>query len=87
VKREYDFSKAEQGKFYSAKVFDKELNMPYVNIRLIGPLKKEQKEGLVADITKALETHAGKPADSVLIEISEGVREDWAKAGVLYANR
>ena len=61
--------------------------MPYVGVHFIGPLDKDQKQNIARDITDSLGKHAGKPADAVLIEFIEGTKEDWAKGGVLYANK
>ncbi|EPG67794.1 tautomerase family protein [Leptospira wolffii] len=57
--------------------------MPYVNVKVAGPLTKEQKKAIVKEITETLSKVAGKAPDSTYIVIDEVSRENWAKGGDL----
>lgn len=61
--------------------------MPFVDIRLAGTATREQKAGLVADVTRALGTHLGKPAGAVQINIIEIPTENYGAGGQLIADR
>lgn len=57
--------------------------MPYVNIRVAGKLKKEQKEEICKGVTEVIARVAKKPEDSILIFIDEVEHENIAKGGKL----
>ncbi|MDA1353500.1 MAG: 4-oxalocrotonate tautomerase family protein [bacterium] len=57
--------------------------MPYVNVKVAGPLTREQKEKIAKDVAKSLEEHAGKPADHTYTVFDEVPRENWAKGNDL----
>jgi len=57
--------------------------MPYVNVKVAGPLTKEQKSAIAEKITTALEEVAGKNPKSTYVVIEEVSRENWAVAGKL----
>ncbi|MFB5651868.1 4-oxalocrotonate tautomerase family protein [Leptospira wolffii] len=57
--------------------------MPYVNVKVAGPLTKEQKKAIVKEITETLSKVAGRAPDSTYIVIDEVSRENWAKGGDL----
>ncbi len=61
--------------------------MPYVNVKLLGTLTIEQKRELVQRITKDLQEVAGKPPEATSVIIEEHPRENWAKGGVLFADK
>lgn len=61
--------------------------MPFVNIRVAGTLTKEQKAEIAREVTALLERIANKPPEATSVVIEEISRENWAKAGVLLADR
>ena len=61
--------------------------MPFVDIRLAGSATRDQKSALVADITRALGEHLGKPASAVQINITELSTENYGADGILIADR
>lgn len=60
--------------------------MPYINVRVAGALKPEQKREIVKRITEVMQDVAGKPPEATYIVIDEVSRENWAKAGKLLEN-
>lgn len=60
-------------------------HMPYVNLKLIGTLSKEQKSTIVREFSETLERVAGKPSEHTYIVIEEVARENWAKGGKLFS--
>ena len=60
--------------------------MPYVNVKVAGSLKKEQKEKIVKGITKLLQDVAGKPPSVTYVVIEEVERENWAVGGKLLSD-
>ncbi len=61
--------------------------MPYVEIKLLGSLSREQKRELAKRVTEALSEVAGKSPESVYIVFQEVEREDWAVGGILFADK
>lgn len=57
--------------------------MPYVNVKLVGKLTKEQKEQIAKGITELLLKVAGKKPETTNIQIEEVISENWATAGKL----
>ncbi len=57
--------------------------MPYINIRVAGPLTVEQKQKMSENVTKAVSEAANKPPESILLMIDEVPRTNVAKAGKL----
>lgn len=57
--------------------------MPYVNIQLTAGITREQKAGLVADVTRSLVERFGKRPEHIHIVIQEVREEDWGFAGLL----
>jgi 4-oxalocrotonate tautomerase len=51
--------------------------MPYVNVKVGGPLTREQKERLSQAITRALEEIADKPRDDTYVTFDEYGYENW----------
>jgi 4-oxalocrotonate tautomerase len=58
--------------------------MPFVNLKLIGKLTREQKELIVKEFSETLLKVAGKPKDSTYIVIDEVEAQNWAKGDILY---
>jgi 4-oxalocrotonate tautomerase len=61
--------------------------MPFVDIRLAGSATREQKAGIVADITRSLGERLGKPAAAVQVNIIEVSTENYGAGGLLIADR
>ena len=61
--------------------------MPFVDIRLAGPATREQKAGIVADVTRSLGERLGKPASAVQVNIFELSVENYGAGGILVADR
>lgn len=61
--------------------------MPFVDIRLAGSATREQKAGIVADVTRSLVERLGKPAAAVQVVISEVSTENYGSGGQLIADR
>lgn len=55
--------------------------MPIVHVEMIEGRSKEQKEGLIKDVVKAVETHTGAPKEAVTVIIQEIKKEDIATKG------
>ena len=61
--------------------------MPFVSIRMAGSATREQKAGIVADVTASLVTRLGKNPAAVQIVIEEVSTENYGAGGVLIADR
>jgi len=61
--------------------------MPFVDIRLAGSATREQKVAIVADVTRSLCAHLGKPASAVQVNITELSLENYGSGGILIADR
>ena len=61
--------------------------MPFVSIRLAGSASKEQKAGIVADVTTSLVTRLGKNPAAVQVVIEEVSPENYGAGGQLIADR
>lgn len=61
--------------------------MPFVSIRLAGSATKEQKAGVVADVTASLVERLGKSPAAVQVVIEEVSPENYGAGGELIADR
>ena len=61
--------------------------MPFVSIRLSGTATKDQKSGIVADVTRSLVGRLGKNPAAVQIVIDEVRTENYGAGGQLIADR
>ena len=52
--------------------------MPYINLKLVGKLNREQKEQIVKDFSETMLKVANKPLKSTYIVIEEVTAENWA---------
>jgi 4-oxalocrotonate tautomerase len=59
--------------------------LPYVNVKLIGNLTKEQKTEIAKGITDILCKVAGKKPETTYVVFDEYSGEDWAVGGKLHA--
>lgn len=57
--------------------------MPYVNVKLVGKLTKEQKQKIVEEISLILEKIAGKKKKDTYVVIEEHSAENWGVDGRL----
>jgi 4-oxalocrotonate tautomerase len=60
--------------------------MPYINLKLLGQLTKDQKAQIVKEFSETLERVADKPSDHTYIVIDEVERENWGKGGILFSD-
>ncbi len=58
--------------------------MPYVNVKLIGKLSKQQKQAIVEQISETLEKVANKPKNHTYVVIEEIQAENWGANGKLF---
>ena len=57
--------------------------MPYINVKLVGKLDKNQKQEIAKEITDVMKRVANKPASYTYIVFEEVESEDWAIGGNL----
>jgi len=58
--------------------------VPYINLKLVGKLTKEQKEKIAREFSDTLLEVAGKPKESTYLVIDEVSGENWAKGEKLF---
>ena len=58
--------------------------MPYVNVKVVGKLTKEQKQKIADEISASLLKHAGKAKDHTYIVFDEMPGENWAQGERLF---
>ncbi|MCX5708830.1 MAG: 4-oxalocrotonate tautomerase family protein [Candidatus Omnitrophica bacterium] len=58
--------------------------MPFVNLKLIGKLSKEQKQQIVSEFSETLLKVARKPKTSTYIVIDEVEAQNWAQGDQLF---
>ena len=61
--------------------------MPFVSIRISGSATKDQKVGIVADVTQSLVERLGKNPAAVQIVIEEVSTENYGAGGQLLVDR
>ena len=61
--------------------------MPFVSIRIAGQATRDQKAGIVADVTASLVARLGKNPAAVQIVIEEVRNENYGAGGQLIADR
>ena len=61
--------------------------MPFVSIRMAGSATREQKAGIVADVTRSLVERLGKAPAAVQVVIEEVSTENYGAGGQLIADR
>ncbi len=60
--------------------------MPLVIVKMLEGRSVEQKRRLVRAVTDVVVKYTGAPEDQVDVIIEDYPRENWAKAGKLYAD-
>jgi 4-oxalocrotonate tautomerase len=58
--------------------------MPFVNLKLIGKLSKEQKQQIVKEFSETLLKVAKKPKSATYIVIDEVEAQNWAQGDQLF---
>lgn len=53
--------------------------MPYINLKLVGKLSREQKERIAGEFSDTLLKVAGKPKESTYLVIDEVAGNNWAQ--------
>ena len=53
--------------------------MPYVSLRVVGKLTRQQKTQIAKEFSETLEKVAGKPKSSTYLVFDEVDKENWAK--------
>ena len=61
--------------------------MPFIDIRLAGQATREQKAGIVEDVTRSMVERLGKPAAAVQVNITELSLENYGAGGQLLVDR
>ncbi|MCL5735466.1 MAG: 2-hydroxymuconate tautomerase family protein [Actinobacteria bacterium] len=61
--------------------------MPVVIVKMLEGRTTDQKRQLAREITDVITRVTGAPEDQVDVVIEDHPRENWAKAGVLYADK
>ena len=61
--------------------------MPFVSIRIAGSATREQKAGIVADVTASMVARLGKSPAAVQVVIEEVPTENYGAGGQLIADR
>ncbi len=51
--------------------------MPYINVKVAGPLTKEQKRAISDQMSEVLLRVANKPKEHTYVVIDEVARENW----------
>ena len=58
--------------------------MPYISLRLVGKLTKEQKTAIAKEFSETLERVANKPKSATYLVFDEVPGENWAHGDKLY---
>jgi 4-oxalocrotonate tautomerase len=58
--------------------------MPYINLKLVGKLTKEQKARIAEEFSDTLLKVAGKPKEATYLVIDEVSGENWAKGDIFF---
>jgi 4-oxalocrotonate tautomerase len=53
--------------------------VPYINLKLVGKLSKEQKQKIAQEFAETLLKVAGKPKNALYLVIDEVSGENWAQ--------
>jgi 4-oxalocrotonate tautomerase len=61
--------------------------MPHIQITMLKGRTIEQKRKLVERVTDAMAEEAGTPKEGIVVTIVEVEREDYARGGVLMADK
>jgi len=59
--------------------------MPFINLKLVGRLNKEQKAAIAKEFSETLLRVAGKKKESTYLVIEEVAGENWAQGEKFFA--
>jgi len=59
--------------------------MPFINLKLVGRLNKEQKAAIAKEFSETLLRVAGKKKESIYLVIDEVAGENWAQGEKFFA--
>ena len=59
--------------------------MPYISLRVVGKLTRDQKQAIAKDFAETLERVAGKPKNSTYLVFDEVSGENWAQGEKFFA--
>jgi len=59
--------------------------MPYINLRLVGKLSKEQKEKIAKEFSETLSRVTKKPKEHTYLVIDEVSGENWAQGDKFFS--
>lgn len=59
--------------------------MPFINLKLVGNLTKEQKTKIAREFSDIISKVAGKPKESTYLVIDEVSGENWAQGERFFA--
>ena len=59
--------------------------MPYISLRVVGKLTREQKAAIAKDFAETLERVADKPKNSTYLVFDEVAGENWAQGEKFFA--
>jgi 4-oxalocrotonate tautomerase len=63
------------------------MNMPLVELKILGKITKEQKAEITRQFTETLRNVAGKPPEYTYVIINEIGTENWGHKGELFADK
>ena len=61
--------------------------MPFVEIKVAGPLKQEQKQEIIKGVTELLHKVANKNPETTNVVITEHPRDTWGVGGILLSEK
>ncbi|MDP2941825.1 MAG: 4-oxalocrotonate tautomerase family protein [Candidatus Omnitrophota bacterium] len=59
--------------------------MPFINLKVVGSLSKEQKAKIAKEFSDTLLRVAGKPKEATYLVIDEVAGENWARGDKFFA--
>jgi len=59
--------------------------MPFINLKLVGKLSREQKAKIAKEFSDTLLKVAGKPKEATYLVIDEVTGENWAQGDKFFA--
>ena len=61
--------------------------MPFINVKMLAGRSTEQQRALVEALTQAIVATCDAPREGTTVVLEECERENWARGGVLVADR
>ena len=66
-------------------IFKRSNKMPFIDLKLVGKLTKQQKEIIAKEFSETLLRVAGKPKESTYLVIEEVEGQNWAQGDKFFA--